>query len=359
MSVTSASLTIQENVPLSLYSTIGLGGNARIFVICGTVENIREALAYARKRDLRVHILGGGSNVIFADAGFDGVVIKVDTKRISFEDGGMVTAAAGEPWDQFVVRCIERGLGEIECLSGIPGLVGATPIQNVGAYGQEVAETIVSLRAIDRKTLGEVEFTNHDCLFAYRQSRFKSEDADRYVITEVTFQLRIGGRPLIAYPELSKFIASTADLDTLREGEPALRAVREAVLSLRRKKSMVLDPNDPNSRSVGSFFTNPIISKDRFAEVQTQWRHSGTNDQIPTYPSGNEVKVPAAWLVERAGFRKGYRIGNVGVSHNHSLALVNYGGSTIELLALAERIQQVVHERFGISLEREPVVIPA
>ncbi len=359
MSVAVTPLKIQENVPLSDFSTIGLGGNARYFFICKTVEDILEALAYSHKRDLRVHILGGGSNVIFADAGFDGLVIKVDTKGIAFEDRGTVAAAAGEPWDQLVVRCIERGLGGMECLSGIPGLVGATPIQNVGAYGQEVADTIVSLRAIDRKTLDEVEFTNRDCRFAYRQSRFKSQDADRYVITKVTFQLREGGRPVITYPELSRFMASTTGLDTLHKGEPALSAVREAVLALRRKKSMVLDLGDPNSRSVGSFFTNPIISIDRFDEVHAQWSRSGHDDRIPTFPSGDEVKIPAAWLVEKAGFAKGYRIGNVGVSHNHSLALVNHGGSTSELLELAARIQRAVYERFGISLEREPVVIPA
>lgn len=351
------SIDLQENVRLSRYSTIGLGGNARLFAVCKTVDEIHEALAYAQQNAFKVHVLGGGSNVIFADEGFDGLVLKIETKGVSFEGGGSVTAAAGEQWDAFVVQCIDRGLGGLECLSGIPGLVGATPIQNVGAYGQEVADSIVSLKAIDRKTFANVEFASRDCGFAYRQSRFKMQDVDRYVITEVTFQLREDGRAVIGYPELQRFIASTTNIEAVPSGAPVLRIVRDAVLALRRKKSMVLDPHDPNTRSVGSFFMNPVVSVSRFNEIQSQWQDSVGVGRIPTFPSGDNVKIPAAWLVEKAGFTKGYRMGNVGVSQNHSLALVNHGGSSAELLDLAVRIQKAVHDRFGISLEREPVVV--
>ncbi|MEK9137241.1 MAG: UDP-N-acetylmuramate dehydrogenase, partial [Bacteroidota bacterium] len=249
-------LRIQSDVLLSDLTTIHLGGRARYFAACRAIDDIREALAFAREKSIRVCVLGGGSNVIFADEGFDGLVIHIETSGVAVqddEDATMISAAAGEGWDPFIERCIEKGLGGIECLSGIPGLVGATPIQNVGAYGQEVCDTIVSVRALDRETLDVVEFPNRDCGFGYRQSRFKSTDADRFVISDVKFRLRKHGRPEIRYPELQRFIASTADLNSLPDGEPILRAAREAVITLRRRKSMVIDPRDPNSRSVGSF----------------------------------------------------------------------------------------------------------
>lgn len=356
------SITVQQNVDLSAFTTIGLGGNARYVVSCQTPGQVCEGLDFAHKNNVPVHVLGGGSNVVFADEGFNGLVLCIQLKGLSFREEGssvFVSAAAGEEWDGFVQRCVVAGLGGVECLSGIPGLVGATPIQNVGAYGQEVSETIVSVKAIDRQTHETVEFTNADCRFGYRQSKFKSTDADKYVVVEVTFRLTKHGRPEIRYAELQKFIASSANEQSLPNGEPALSAVRNAVLALRCRKSMVVDPNDPNSRSVGSFFTNPIISMERFEELQTRWKHSGGLAQIPTFLSGGKVKVPAAWLVEQAGFPRGYRNGGVGVSQNHSLALVNYGGTTRELLDLAVRIQDTVSKRFGIVLEREPIVVPS
>jgi UDP-N-acetylmuramate dehydrogenase len=355
-------LTIQHNIRLAPLTTIGLGGNARLFASCQTLEHLREALAYAHDQNLRVHIMGGGSNVVFSDSGFDGLVIRIELKGTSYVREGeavLVAAAAGEGWDAFVDWCVGRHLGGIECLSGIPGLVGATPIQNVGAYGQEVRDTIVSVKAVDRNTLQNVEFANSDCRFGYRQSRFKADDAEKYIVTEVTFQLHTQGRAEIRYPELREFIASSRDVTVLPDGEPALRTVREAVLTLRRRKSMLVDPHDPHSRSVGSFFMNPIVSMAQFGELQSRLTSSGGTDQIPAFPSGDRVKIPAAWLVEHAGFFKGYRTGGVGVSQNHSLALVNYGGTTRELLELASRIQNAVHERYGIVLEREPALVPS
>jgi len=356
------SIDILHDVQLSPLTTIVLGGIAKYFVACQSVDHVCEALRSAQNQKLRVHILGGGSNVIFSDEGFNGLVIRIEMKGISYVDRGdsfLVTAAAGEEWDGFVEHCIARHLGGIECLSGIPGFVGATPIQNVGAYGQEVRETIVSVKALDRQTLRSVEFSNSECMFGYRQSRFKSNDADKYVITGVTFRLHKNGRPVIRYPELQKFITLTTDLNTIAEGEPALRAVREAVLTLRRRKSMVINPNDRNSRSVGSFFMNPILSINQLNDVKSRWQRGGGEGEIPTFPAGDKAKIPAAWLVEHTGFLRGYRSGGVGISENHSLALVNRSGTTSELLDLAIRIQHAVHERFGVMLEREPVVVPA
>jgi UDP-N-acetylmuramate dehydrogenase len=357
----STSIDVKHDVSLSSLTTIGLGGNARYFVACRTVDHIHEALKFSHARHLRTQVLGGGSNVLFSDEGFNGLVCRIELQGISLvdqDDDVVVTVAAGEEWDSFVQQCITKHLAGVECLSGIPGFVGATPIQNVGAYGQDVRDSIVSVKAMNRTTLEVITFSNSDCRFGYRQSRFKAEDIDRYVITEVAFKLRKYGRPEIRYPELQKFIASTTDLNALADGEPALRSVRDAVLTLRRRKSMVVDSNDPNARSVGSFFMNPTITADRFAEVRGQWEGSGAKDEMPTYPAGDKVKLPAAWLVEQAGFPRGYRRGRVGVSQNHSLALVNYGGTTRELLDLATQIQDAVRERFGIILEREPVVIP-
>lgn len=355
------SITVQQNVRLSAFTTIGLGGNARYFISCRTLDQVCEALDFAHEHNLRIHVLGGGSNVVFSDNGFGGLVIRIELKEVLFggkDEAVLVTAAAGEEWDAFVQQCIAADLAGIECLSGIPGFVGATPIQNVGAYGQEVRDTIVAVTVIDRRTLETIELANADCRFGYRQSRFKSTDADKYVVVGVTFRLTKHGRAENHYPELQQFIASSVNLQSLPDGEPSLSAVRNAVLALRRRKSMVVDPNDPNSRSVGSFFTNPIISADQFEEMRARWDSSGGLTQIPTFSSGGGVKVPAAWLVEQAGFQKGYRSGGVGVSQNHSLALVNYGGTTRELLDLTVRIQGEVNKRFGILLEKEPVVVP-
>jgi UDP-N-acetylmuramate dehydrogenase len=320
------------------------------------LPEIREALEYARTNALPLFVLGGGSNIVIADGGFNGLVMHIATRGISVVSDGndvLLTAASGESWDSFVGYCVRHDYAGVECLSGIPGSIGATPIQNVGAYGQEVRETITSVELLDRAT-GELHSkTNADCAFGYRQSRFKQKDAERYIVAAVTFRLRQKGTPVIRYPEVEKTIGTSA------AGTLTLQLVRDAVLALRRGKSMVVDPDDPHSRSVGSFFMNPVLDQKRFDDVGQRWRNGGGVNPIPSYPAAGGVKVPAAWLVENAGFPKGFRLGNVGVSLRHSLALVNYGGTSVELLELARIIQNAVHERFGILLEREPVIVPA
>jgi UDP-N-acetylmuramate dehydrogenase len=349
------SFDLRENVPLSGYSTIGLGGTARYFALCRSQEALLEALEFARSRSLNAQILGGGSNTLFADGGFNGIVVKVALRGISYRDEGawcMVSAAAGEDWGPFVQECIQRGLAGLECLSGIPGAVGATPIQNVGAYGQEVAETIVTVDMLDRESSAAVSFTGPECAFGYRQSRFKGKDKGRYIVTGVTFRLQRNGIPSIRYPELRKYIESAIDLRALGSGRAALEAVAGAVVALRRKKSMVIDPSDPQTKSLGSFFTNPVLEEEAFARLRQQF------GDVPSFPAEGGVKVPAAWLVEHAGFQRGYRLGGAAISANHALALVNLGTTTSELLGLAHRIQEGVQQHFGVALEMEPVVVP-
>jgi UDP-N-acetylmuramate dehydrogenase len=306
-----------------------------------------------------VHVLGGGSNIIVPDEGVAGLVVHVVSAGVRMTASGrhtLVEAKAGEAWDPLVERCVEEGLGGIECLSGIPGRTGATPIQNVGAYGQEVAQVIDTVTVLDRSSLEERVITGDACGFRYRQSRFKGTDAGRFIVMAVRFRLIRGAEPEVRYPELARAIAQEAEGGPLPPGAEGLLRVRSAVLGLRKRKSMVLDPADPNSRSVGSFFMNPVLTPPLFAALQERWTSAGGDLPVPSFPAGEEIKVPAAWLVEQAGFPKGTRRGGVGVSANHALALVNFGGTTRELLALASGIEQAVLERFGVRLEREPVL---
>lgn len=347
-------MNIQQNIPLAPRTTINLGGSAQYYASCTSNEDITDALAWASQHSQRVHVLGGGSNTIFADEGFDGLIIHIQTKGIEVSDDGLLTVQAGEDWDAVVQYAITHGLAGIECLSGIPGSAGATPFQNVGAYGQEVAETIVRVDAIDRVTQKRISCTNAECAFAYRTSRFKETDRDRYVITSVSFQLDPSGVPAAKYPELQGLLKDVP----ITPGTEGLRKTREAVLQLRKKKSMVIDPQDPNSVSCGSFFTNPIIPIAQYMEMQ-----KGSTDSIPHYPAGSRddgtplTKLSAAWLVEHAGFSKGTRRGNVGISDTHSLALVNRGGTTYEIISLAEEVQENVRMKFGVTLALEPIVV--
>jgi UDP-N-acetylmuramate dehydrogenase len=338
---------VEENVPLAPLTTIGIGGPARFFFRATDVDELREALEWAREENLRVFILGGGSNLLISDAGFDGLVIQLDMRGITVESEDaetvMVKAAASEPWDPFVAYTVENGWAGVECLSGIPGSTGATPIQNVGAYGQDVSETIVRVETYDRVLRIVVWFTNWDCRFGYRSSLFKNYERDRYVVLSVTFRLRRGGCATIRYPELQKFVdergVSTDDLE----------GVREAVIAIRKRKGMVIDPADPDTRSDGSFFMNPVIPAARYEEFAAR------APEAPHYPSGDEVKLSAAWLIEHAGFGKGFVHGNVGLSSKHSLAVINRGGGTAaEVLELVRMIQEKVRERFGVEIHPEP-----
>jgi len=346
-------MNLREHVRLAPYTTLQLGGPARYFVECTAESEVRAALAHARERSLPVFVLAGGSNVVFGDAGFPGMVLRVaigSDQGIAFRDGE-IGAGAGAEWDTLVRGAVERGWTGVECLSGIPGSVGGTPIQNVGAYGQEVAETLVRVNCLDRTTLEHRTFNAAECEFGYRDSRFKRRDRGRYVVLDVTLRLERDARPRIRYPELRDAIARVGSFDDAAPAD-AVRLVRQTVLALRRAKSMVLDPADPNARSAGSFFMNPVLSPDAFAKLERRWEGA-----IPRFPAGDAVKVPAAWLVERAGFPKGYRLGGAGVSERHALALVNLGGTSAELLALADAIRAGVEQRFGIRLECEPEVV--
>lgn len=339
-------LPLQQGVPLAPSTTFELGGKAAFYLEAADARAIERALRWAEDRGIRVAILGGGSNLIVDDRGFDGLVLAIRNRGVWMRRAGdlvLVNAAAGEPWDELVARTVADGLAGLECLSGIPGRVGATPIQNVGAYGQEVADTICAVRALDRKRGWPTVIPASRCGFRYRDSRFKSEEPERYVVLSVTFALRPGGAPTVRYAELERAL----------EGKPRdVRTVRETVIALRRAKSMVLDPDDPNRRSAGSFFTNPIV--DAALADALSARHEG----MPRWPQPDgRVKLAAGWLIERAGITKGMRRGNVGVSTKHALALVHHGGGTsAELLAFSEEIRDAVRVRFGVELQREPVL---
>jgi UDP-N-acetylmuramate dehydrogenase len=336
----------EENVPLAPLTTIGIGGAARFFFRATNVDELRHALARAREENLAVFLLGGGSNLLISDDGFDGLVIQLDLRGITVESEDefvMVKAAAGEPWDAFVAHAVENGWAGIECLSGIPGSTGATPIQNVGAYGQDVSETIARVEALDRTTDRVVWFTNWDCRFGYRASLFKNYERDRYVVLSVTFRLKPGGCATIKYPELQKFVdergVSVADL----------QGVRDAVIAIRKRKGMVIDANDPDTRSDGSFFMNPVLTRDQYEAF------ARVAPEAPHFPAGEDVKLSAAWLIEHAGFQKGFTHGNVGLSSKHTLAVINRGNGTArEILELVKMIQDRVRERFGVEMHPEP-----
>jgi len=342
----------RERVPLAPFTTLGVGGEAR-FVVDGESEPaIAEALRWARTHGVPTRVLGGGSNVVVPDDGFDGLVVRVLTRGMTWTDFGadiLVEARAGEPWDGVVAESVRRGCQGLECLSGIPGLVGATPIQNVGAYGQEVAETIREVRVLERATLVERALPAADCRFSYRNSFFKSEAPERYLVLGVTFCLRPGGRATVRYAELERRLAA----DGIAPDQAALPRVRDTVLELRRGKSMVLDPKDDNRRSCGSFFVNPVVSGEQADAIATTLGEA----KMPRFPqTDGRVKLAAGWLIEQAGFAKGIRRGPVGLSSKHALAIVCHdGASAADVFALAREIEHAVRARFGVSLEREPV----
>jgi UDP-N-acetylmuramate dehydrogenase len=341
-----------ENEPLDPLLNLRTGGPARWFYRAHDEAELQAALRWAEERTIPVAILGGGSNLICADEGYPGLVIALAMRGITWgpsRDGKvMVTAAAAEPWDAFVRQCCDRRLAGLECLSGVPGTVGATPIQNVGAYGQEVAQTIASVRCLERASGESVVLSNQQCGFAYRHSRFKAEDRDRFVVLSVDFELREAGAPLIAYPELQRRLAPAGS-------KPDLDTVRQSVLELRAAKSMLLDPNDPNGRNCGSFFVNPVLDAEQWSHL----RAVTAPEEPPHYPQADgRIKVPAAWLIERAGFTKGHRDGNVGISTKHSLCLVAHqGATTSELLSFAHHVRDTVQERLGVVLVPEPVLL--
>jgi UDP-N-acetylmuramate dehydrogenase len=346
-------MIVREHLPLAPLTTLGVGGPARFFVQAHAEADVREAVQFARDRGLSLFVLGGGSNLLVADAGFNGMVLKIaliGTKRVDEGSYAIFTVAAGEDWDAFVARSVENNCAGIECLSGIPGSVGGTPVQNVGAYGQEVSETIRTLEVFDRREMEKKFFSNEECGFAYRASMFNTAERDRYIILRATYVLRRGDKPAIRYADLQKVFADLAST-------PSLSQVRDAVREIRRSKAMLIVLGDDDSRSAGSFFKNPVVPLRQFEELDSMLRSRGL--ALPNFPAENGFrKLSAAWLVEHAGFAKGYVRGAAGISRRHALAIVNRGGATAaEIVALKDEIQARVRDEFGISLLPEPVFL--
>ncbi len=340
----------REHVPLAPYCTLGVGGPARYFVDVRDATMVQAALAWARRRGLAMRVIGGGSNLLVADEGVEALVVRIGLRGVTARRRGphvVVTAAAGEPWDALVGRAVERGWAGLECLSGIPGSVGATPIQNVGAYGQEVSETLVYVRALDTRDGTVLTLSNRDCRFTYRDSVFKSGEPERWVVLAVQYRLRPGGAPSVRYAELARHLGARG------AAAPSLADVRASVLDIRRSKSMVIEPDDENRRSCGSFFTNPIVTAAEAAKVQALTGDAAMPQWTQT---DGRVKLAAGWLIERAGFSRGLRDGPVGLSTRHALAIVAHEGAKARDVArFARRVQATVAERFGVRLIPEPV----
>jgi UDP-N-acetylmuramate dehydrogenase len=344
-------MLIQENVPLAPMTTLKVGGPARYFAEARTVAEVRAAVDQARSHQWPLFVLGGGSNLVISDSGWPGLVLKIAVGGIDFHvenNEGIFEVGAGEEWDTLVRTAVERDCAGIECMSGIPGSVGGTPVQNVGAYGQEVAETITSVQALDLRDGQIRELCNEACSFEYRTSIFNTSQKGRYIIVRVTYALRPGGEPRIEYADLKKYFTSK---------RPTLAQTREAVRQIRASKSMLITPGDEDACSAGSFFKNPVLSESEYLAVAE--RASARNLQIPSYPALEaRKKISAGWLVEQSGFHKGYTHGPVGISNKHALAIVNRGGAkAADVIALKDEIQKRVRETFGVQLHPEPVFV--
>jgi UDP-N-acetylmuramate dehydrogenase len=360
LQITNHKLQIQENVPLAPLTTLQVGGPARYFAEVKREDEVRQAIQFARDRNLPLFVLGGGSNLVVADSGWPGLVLKIalggiTTPTPSDTPGKAVlfSVGAGVIWDDFVAQAVTQNCAGVECLSGIPGSVGGTPVQNVGAYGQEVSDSIESVRALDLKEDRIVVLPNPACGFRYRVSIFNTSERDRYIILRVNYRLKRGGAPSLKYADLQKYFAEkTGD-----KKPPSLANVREAVREIRRSKGMLIVPQDDDCRSAGSFFKNPVLSQAQFDDLAA--RSAEKELAIPSYPALEaQRKVSAAWLVEHSGLSKGYAAGTVGISSKHALALINRGGAkAADLLRLKDEIQYKVQEAWGIQLQTEPVFL--
>ncbi|PWT79864.1 MAG: UDP-N-acetylenolpyruvoylglucosamine reductase [Acidobacteria bacterium] len=343
-------MLIQENIRLAPYTTLQIGGPARYFAEISTEPELFEAVAFARERNVPIFVLGGGSNLLVGDSGFSGLVIHIAIHKPTasvVRDGHLYeTIPAGIEWNDFVLSICEQGISGIECLAGIPGSVGGTPVQNVGAYGQEVSETITSVRALDLDTMQFVELTNAECGFAYRRSIFNSTHRGRYIVTAVTFRFDPTRKPHLTYADLTRHFGTA---------QPTPMEVYLAVREIRHAKGMLLVDGEPDCRSAGSFFKNPVVPSQSIERIASALHIAA--DTVPRWPAADgAVKLPAAWLVERAGFPKGFAMGNAGISSRHTLALINRGHATAsDIVALRDAIQEKVKELFSIQLEQEPV----
>jgi UDP-N-acetylmuramate dehydrogenase len=349
-------MQVQENIPLAPLTTFRIGGPARFFIEAKSIAEVEESVRYARTEGLPLFILGGGSNLVVADSGWPGLVLKIGITGIerragaADDDSALLDAGAGESWDRFVSHAVMAHCAGVECLSGIPGSVGGTPVQNVGAYGQEVSNTIESVTVFDLKDNQVRELCCEACGFSYRSSIFNTTERGRFIILRVTYALTPGGEPYLEYADLKRHFEG-------RETAPNLAETREAVRHIRARKGMLIVEGDPDCRSAGSFFKNPVLSEDQHEDLKK--RADAKKLTIPSYPALEmRQKVSAAWLVEHSGFARGYGLGCAGISSKHALAIVNRGGATAaEILALKDQIQQRVEEIWGVRLEPEPVFV--
>jgi len=348
--VPPASVDILENIALAPYTTFRIGGAARYFAEITTEAALMKAVEFARERSLSIFTLGGGSNLLVADSGFDGLVLHIAIEGAAnitiAGDAILHTVPAGVEWDRFVLSVCQEEISGVECLAGIPGSVGGTPVQNVGAYGQEVADTIDVVRALDLDTMTFVDIPRSVCSFAYRRSIFNSTQRGRYIVTGVTFRFDPSAKPRLTYADLTRHFG---------DAQPTPIEVYHVVREIRHGKGMLIVEGEPDSRSAGSFFKNPIVPREAIDRIAASFDLSV--DRIPHWPAADDlIKLPAAWLLERAGFVKGYTMGNAGISSRHTLAVINRGNATAaEIFALRDTIKAKVREIFGIELEQEPV----
>jgi UDP-N-acetylmuramate dehydrogenase len=356
--VPNLSIRVQEQVLLAPFTTFRIGGPASFFCEVASEAELVEAVEFARQHGLKIFILGGGSNLLVGDDGFDGLVIRIiidnPVKPVGpFHDGRFVNynAAAGTDWNAFVLRVCEQGISGVECLAGIPGSVGGTPVQNVGAYGQEVASTITAVRAFDLEADAFVALAHDQCGFAYRHSIFNTSQRGRYVVTAVSFRFDLDARPNLGYADLQRHFA---DWDAMRPA-PTPLDVYHAVRAIRHRKGMLIVEGEADCRSAGSFFKNPVVPPATLDRIAADLQLPVGD--IPHWPAADgQIKLPAAWLLEKAGFTKGFALGQAGISSRHTLALINRGHAmAADILALRDRISSEVLSRFGIRLEQEPV----
>ena len=364
-----ALMTIQENVPLAPLTTLQVGGAARFFAELRREDEVREAVQFAKRRELPLFVLGGGSNLVVADSGWPGLVLKIaiggiasPTANDATGNAVLFSVGAGVNWDDFVAQAVAQNCAGVECLSGIPGSVGGTPVQNVGAYGQEVANTIETVRALDLKQDRIVVLPKPACGFRYRASIFNSTERGRYIILRVNYRLHRGGAPSLKYVDLQRHFAGRvqenfSERPAEKTTPPSLAETRAAVREIRRSKGMLIVPGDEDCRSAGSFFKNPVLSEAQFQELAA--RAASKALEIPSYPALDaQQKASAAWLVEHAGFSKGYAAGAAGISNKHALALINRGNARAsDIVELKDEIQCGVQEAWGILLEPEPVFV--
>jgi UDP-N-acetylmuramate dehydrogenase len=349
-------LSTQENIPLAPLTTFNVGGPARYFVDAHSEHEVSEAVALACARKLPLFVLGGGSNLLVSDSGWPGLVLKVSLAGVEFEGDlqkMLFHASAGENWDSLVALAVSKNCGGIECLSGIPGTIGGTPVQNVGAYGQEVSQTITRVRALEIASGAVLDLSNAECGFSYRSSIFNGARRGEFIVLQVSYRLGRNVEPKIEYADVKNFFAAN------KVEKPTLQQVRDAVRSIRQSKAMLLVEGDEDCRSAGSFFKNPIVSAAEADRIQALAEQRAPSKTLPRYPAADgQVKLAAAWLVEQSGFSKGYSMGPVSISRKHTLAIVNRGGATAkDILALKDQIEKKVLDIWGVRLQPEPVFV--